>query len=128
MKVLLDTHALVWTTENDPRLGRKAAEILGATDTSDVAVMGMTLLEISMLVSKERLQLGVQLQDYLERIQTHFLVLPLRAQIACEAMSLKLPQGDPFDRVLVATARNHRLPLITRDREIQQSGLVETIW
>jgi PIN domain nuclease of toxin-antitoxin system len=128
VKLLLDTHALLWTTNNDSRLGENAAALLESTPASEVAISGMTLLEIAMLASKKRITLGVKVEEYLLEVQTRFTVMPLGAAIACEAMSVSLPEGDPFDRVVVATARHHRLPLVTRDREIQQSGLVEIVW
>jgi PIN domain nuclease of toxin-antitoxin system len=41
---------------------------------------------------------------------------------------LDLPQGDPFDRIIVASAIYHKLPLLTRDKNISSSGLVRTVW
>lgn len=38
------------------------------------------------------------------------------------------PNADPFDALIVAAARSLELPLITRDREIERSALVDTIW
>lgn len=43
-------------------------------------------------------------------------------------MNLKLPQSDPFDRVIVATARRLGLPLATKDRLIRKARLVPTVW
>ena len=36
--------------------------------------------------------------------------------------------GDPADRIIVATALHHRLPLVTKDEQIQRAGVVKTIW
>jgi PIN domain nuclease of toxin-antitoxin system len=40
----------------------------------------------------------------------------------------RLPFKDPFDRMIVGTTKRLRLPIITKDTEIADSGLVETIW
>jgi len=48
--------------------------------------------------------------------------------IAALAKDLPLPQGDPFDRVIVATASAGSLTLITKDQHIVESGLVATLW
>jgi PIN domain nuclease of toxin-antitoxin system len=39
-----------------------------------------------------------------------------------------LPHGDQFDRIIAATARSHRLVLISRDANIADAGIVETLW
>ena len=81
-----------------------------------------------MLVQKERIRIAVPLKRYLLEIQDNYPVLPIEAAIAAEAFSLPMPQADPFDRVIVATARYHALPLITRDQAITRSGLADAIW
>ncbi len=55
-------------------------------------------------------------------------VLPISLEIARSDPALALPHGDQFDRIITATAKVHRLPLITRDANITDSGVVETLW
>jgi PIN domain nuclease of toxin-antitoxin system len=88
----------------------------------------MTLLEIAMLVEKKRISLAVPIKRYLQNLQNQYPVLPINAEIASEAFGLSMPQGDPFDRVIVATARHHGLPLISRDQSITASKLVTVLW
>lgn len=57
-----------------------------------------------------------------------FRVIPIKPEIARLTITLELPHGDPFDRVIAATAKAHRIPLLTRDRSIKDSGVVETVW
>ena len=49
-------------------------------------------------------------------------------EIAIAAPELALPHGDQFDRIITATAKIHRLPLITRDANIGASSEISTIW
>lgn len=128
MKFLLDTHAVIWAVENDPRLGNQARNLLSTASGEDVAISDISLLEISMLHQKGRLSVKSSVKQYLRALQEQFVVLSIEADIAAEAMTLDLEQGDPFDRVLVATARTYHIPLLTRDRQICQSGLVSTFW
>lgn len=128
MKYLLDTHSVLWASEADPRLGPAATAVLQQCNAGEAVISGITLLEIAMLAQKERIRLAVPLKRYLLDVQQHYPLLPIEAQIASEAFALPMPQADPFDRVIVATARYHALPLITRDQAITASGLVEVVW
>ena len=128
MKLLLDTHAVIWASDDDRRLGPSAREALRECAHGDAVISDISLLEIAMLVHKERLVINVPLKRYLLNVQNHYPLLSIEAQVAAEVYALSLPQADPFDRVIVATARYHSLPLITRDQPITQSNLVEVIW
>lgn len=68
------------------------------------------------------------LTDYLGQLERRFLVLPIVSAVAADAVALPLPHGDPFDRIILATARYHNVPLITRDAHLISSGLVATRW
>lgn len=91
-------------------------------------ISDITLLEIAMLEHKERVRFGITLRQYLGNLQKHFPLVRIEAGIAAEAFELELAQFDPFDRVIVATAKYHNLPLLTRDTNIRGSGLVRVIW
>jgi len=125
---LLDTHTVLWASEEDVRLGAGAKAVLERCASGDAAISDITLLEIAMLVQKKRIRLSVPIKRYLLEMQRHYPVLAVEASIAAETFLLQLPQGDPFDRVIVATARYHAMPLLTRDQSIARSGLVDVIW
>ena len=126
--VLLDTHAVIWAITDDSRLGQAARTRITAATAESLAIADITLLEVSMLAAKGRITCESSLASTLETIAAKVTVLPIDAVIAAEAMALALPQGDPFDRVIVATARRYNLPLLTRDQAITESGLVEVVW
>jgi PIN domain nuclease of toxin-antitoxin system len=126
--MLLDTHAVLWAAENDARLGSEAAAFIRACQLGDVVMSDLTLLEIAMLVKKRRVSLNVPLRDYLRGLQSNFPALAIDADIAAVAMDLTFPGADPFDRVIVATALHHELPLATRDRAITEAQVVRTVW
>ncbi len=91
-----------------------------------LAINCITLVEIAMLVSIGRLELP--LDEFLTDIEANpiFRILPLTAEIASEIPHLKA-LADPADRTIVATARVHRLTLITSDQRILDSSLTRTI-
>jgi PIN domain nuclease of toxin-antitoxin system len=55
-------------------------------------------------------------------------VLPITAEIAVLSQSDQFPHGDPADRLIAATARFHRAPLVTSDVKVRKLRDVETIW
>lgn len=128
MTAVLDTHAVIWVLENDTRLGSQARKLMETAQTKEVVISDMTLLEISILVHKKRISLNMGVTEYLRKIETLFLVVPVNAQISAKAFELDLPQADPFDRVIVATALCMKLPLVTRDGNITRSNIHQVIW
>ena len=128
VKYLLDTHAAIWAAEDDPKLGQRAKLALRASAAGDALISDITLLEISMLVKKGKIQIQISTSEYLKRLQ--FLYPPVRItpNIATLAMNLSLPQGDPFDRIIVATASELQLTLVTKDQHITESNLAPTLW
>ncbi len=124
----MDTHAVLWAAEGDARLGTSAAELLRTLKTGEAVISDITLLEIAMLAKKGRIRLSVSAGEFLRGIQRNFPPLMIASEIAALSLDLELPHGDPFDRVIVASARHHELPLVTRDRNIAASGLVRVVW
>ena len=128
MRVLLDTNAVLWAAEWDQRLGDSAAGLLKNLKAGDALISDITLLEIAMLAKKNRIGLSVSAEEYLRGIQRNYHPLSISSEIAALAMDLDLPHADPFDRVIVATARHHNLPLLTLDQNISASGVVRVVW
>lgn len=128
MTAVLDTHAVIWALENDARLGPQARELMASAQSKDVSISDMTLLEISILAHKKRINLNRSVADYLKKIETLFEVIPVNASISAKAFEIDLPHADPFDRVIVATALFLKRPLVTRDGNITRSNIHEVIW
>jgi len=128
VRVLLDTPAVLWAAEGDDRLGGSAAGLLKNLQVGEAVISDITLLEIAMLAKKDRITLAVAAEEYLRGIQRIYPPLLISSEIAALAMDMDLPHADPFDRVIVATARHHNLPLLTRDKNISASGVVRVVW
>lgn len=128
-RLLLDTHVAVRWLIEAKKLSREQVRTLeGAVRRSEpVALSAMSLLEIAVLTSQGKLKLP--LEDFFNALQANglFLVLPLTYEIALEVASLGSSLRDPADRTIVATARVHRLRLVTSDQRIIESKLVAVV-
>ena len=122
MRLLFDTHVLVWLLADSARIsGRVYSHIERAADKDELFVSAITPWEIAMLVAKERLRLNRDIADWL----TAALALPgiqlepLSPSIA--VASTRLPwdvHPDPADRILLATARHLDATLVSADRQL----------
>ena len=128
-RFLLDTHVAVRWLIEAKKLSREQIRVLeGAVRrTEPVALSAISLLEIAVLTSEGKLRLA--LENFLEELQANplFRVLPLTYEIASEVASLGRSLRDPADRAIVATARVHRLRLVTSDQRIIESKLVPVV-
>lgn len=128
MKACLDTHAVLWSIADDPRLGAKARGLITHSKRFDLIISDIVLLEISYFNAKGRIEDADGIDTLLAKVAESFRVVPISPEIARLALELDLPHGDPFDRVIAATAKAHAIPLLTRDRSITNSGTVTTLW
>jgi PIN domain nuclease of toxin-antitoxin system len=114
VKLLLDTHAVVWFLEGSDKL---RSEARGAIETADrVYVSSATIWEMSVKVARGRL---VAPSDFPDRLLDQgMLQLALEWEHARVAGGLPLHHRDPFDRMLVAQAIVERLTIVTRDEAI----------
>ena len=89
----------------------------------------MSLLELAILSNQGRLKLKTTLEELFEDLQANpiFRILPLTYEIAQEVASMGSALKDPADRAIVATARVHRLRLLSSDQRIIESKLVSVI-
>ena len=128
MKVLLDTHIWIWWLLGSDRLSaaeRHCLDRLAAI--GGVHLSAMSLWEAQMLHSKGRLMLDRPLATWLRQAAAPGVVALLPLDLDVVLALDQLPQsfhGDPADRLIVATALTHGLPLATQDSAIQGSGLV----
>ncbi|HSP42655.1 MAG TPA: type II toxin-antitoxin system VapC family toxin [Luteolibacter sp.] len=120
MKLLLDTHVLVWAESMDHRLGPATRGLL-LDSANTLLVSPVTSLELARLVAMSRLTLGKPLGEWFSIARRHlgFDDAPFLHDEALE--SYDLPGSfhkDPADRILVATARLRGCTLMTADDSI----------
>jgi PIN domain nuclease of toxin-antitoxin system len=124
--ILLDTHVLLWMVGGNSKLSLGAQQVIqAAAEVEQLYISAITPWEIALLVSKKRIDLGMDVQVWLETALAlpGIELYPLLPQIA--VASTRLPgeiHNDPADRILVATARHIGAVLITADQLLLQYG------
>lgn len=126
-----DTQALLFHTSSAAALGRRAAAHFAACERQQaiVYVPAAVVWEVSLL-SRARLGLlKTTVRDYFDHVFSNpcFQYLDLSVDQILEAHDSSFTR-DPFDGLIVATARSLDLPLITRDEAILASAVVRVLW
>jgi len=112
VRLLLDTHVLLWWLANDPSLKPAAWSAIAASD-SEVFVSAASAWEMSIKRALGKLEAPMDLVTELER--NRFEPLSLTVAHAEAAGALPRHHDDPFDRALVAQAQAEELVVVTRD-------------
>lgn len=128
MKYLWDTHAWIWAANNDAHLSRRARQLLQHTPPIDHAIADISLWETAMLAAGGRIVVTGSLDLWFERAIATVAVLPITKGIALHSASAAWTHRDPADRLIVATALEHGLTLVTKDSAIAKWGGVNTVW
>ena len=118
MKLLLDTHLLLWAAEASDRLPARALELI--EDAANTPVFSVaSLWEVAIKHARGREDFDVD-PSLLRRclLDNQYEELPILGQHALTVARLEPIHGDPFDRILVAQAMCEELPLLTSDVKI----------
>lgn len=115
MRLLLDTHAALWSFTNDPTLSEEArAAIVDGHNV--VFVSAATAWEVAVKKALGKLEAP---DDFINELARHrFTPLDITCEHALAVEDLPPVHADPFDRMLVAQARLDGLTLVTRDTRI----------
>ncbi len=128
MRVLIDTHALIWAGLAPARIGRRATAIL-ANKSNEVFVSAATAWEIATKVRLGKLP-GAELleRDFIESVENAgYTLLPITAAQALRAGRLPGDHRDPFDRMIAAQALAEDIPIISMDNKLDSFGITR-IW
>lgn len=121
MRLLLDTHALVWWVTSDRRLGERARKAIDAAQ-GFTWVSAASAWEAAIEFAAGRLRLTVSPGDVFSDVALHergFHALPMSAAHALAAGALPHHHADPFDRMLIAQGQLEDLTIVTADPEFE---------
>ncbi len=128
MKLLLDTHALLWWALDSKELSRKARRALSDVN-NDVYVSAVTAWEVATKFRIGKLpdadQLAHSFSDTLQRLG--FLELPISIEHAERAGLMRIEHKDPFDRMLIAQSQAEGLVLVSNE-EVFDAFNVQRLW
>lgn len=116
--ILLDTHALLWWTAEPHRLSKAAVSAIEGAD--GLAVAAVTWYELGWLAHHGRVSVAIPIRTWLTELSRDVHTLPLTPSIAETAVALpETFPGDPADRLIFATAVEHGLRLVSKDRHLR---------
>jgi PIN domain nuclease of toxin-antitoxin system len=125
MKLLLDTHLVLWWMGGEAsRISKRALAALGS-DGIEPIVSAVTVWEAAIKRGLGKLESPTDLLAQLERAGVE--LLPITARHADLVVSLPLHHRDPFDRLLVAQATLEGLALVSDDESLRRYD-VEVVW
>jgi PIN domain nuclease of toxin-antitoxin system len=119
MKLLLDTHILLWSLLEPEKLGKHTAEILEDPD-NEIWLSPITIWEIIVLAEKGRISLNKEPKKWITKVlkQLPFREASLNFHVAMESRYISVSHQDPADRFLAATAKIYNLTLVTADHNL----------
>jgi len=130
--IVLDTHALVWWAAGDSQLSRLAREAIEAeAQDGEILVSTISAWEVAMLAQAGRLSLTMGVEAWLDTVAQVPAIRFVPVDVRISVQSVDLPgefHKDPADRIIVATARHHSVPLVSADLRIRDYPHVRTIW
>ena len=128
--MVLDTQAWVWWTNDRTQLNETQRQAIRSNEADTIGVSVISCWEIAKLYEYGRIELPFGLTEWFEVAFAYpgVTLLNLTLEIAIE--STRLPgdfHRDPFDQMIVATARLNQCPLVTTDRQILRYEHVQTV-
>ena len=128
MRLLLDTHALVWALAEPDKLSSRARSAI-SNSRSDVYASMASAWELSILQGLARVRLAAPLETiFTEGLSAlRIRLLPIQLQYVAAVATLPKHHRDPFDRLLLATAMSEKLTVVSCDKAFDQYG-VSVVW
>ncbi|MDZ8052697.1 MAG: type II toxin-antitoxin system VapC family toxin [Aulosira sp. ZfuVER01] len=127
--IVLDTHIWVWWVQNDSRLTQQQRQWLQDYESDGLGVSILSCWEVAKLVEKKRLILPLTIDQWLEVALAYpgVQLLNLSLPIVIDSTQLSGFHSDPFDQLIVATARFYNCYLLTVDAKILNYSDVQTL-
>ncbi|NWC94420.1 MULTISPECIES: type II toxin-antitoxin system VapC family toxin [unclassified Pseudomonas] len=112
MRVLLDTHILLWALSDDPKLSARARKLI--ENAAEVYVSAATFWELAIKVGLWKLNVNLEeIREYC--LESGYVELPVTSEHAIAVKDLEPHHRDPFDRLIIATAIIEPMKLLTAD-------------
>jgi PIN domain nuclease of toxin-antitoxin system len=128
MKVMLDTHCLLWWAMDDANLSSQVKNIISDPEV-DVFISTASVWEICIKYRKGKLDLPKEPEKIIKDLveESGFQCIPIHNRHCYQETQLPMIHGDPFDRMIIAQSLVENLTLLSKDQEIREYP-VTTIW
>ena len=126
MRLLLDTHILIWAAGDSGRLPDRLRALI-SDEQNELLFSPASLWEIVIKQAQSRPDFRADPAMLRERLlQNGYIELPINGEHTLAIAELPPIHKDPFDRILIAQSKIERIPLVTVDRAVlQYPGLME---
>ncbi len=130
--IVVDTHIIIWDALTPDRLSKKAKKAIDKANEKDgILFCEISLWEIAMLITRERLKIDISYRDFIKLVfaSNNFQYQGITPEIA--EKSTILPDEinkDPVDRIISATAIIKKASLVTADKNLIKAKCLKTIW
>lgn len=125
MRVLIDTHYVLWAAINSKRMETWARKLIADLD-NEILVSAASVYEISLKVRHGKLPEAVEFEsDLIANIESRlgYTILPLEAESMMRAARFEDPHADPFDRMIAAQAIQNNLAVLSTDARLEVFGV-----
>ncbi len=128
MRLLLDTHSFLWYIEDDDRLSQRAEQMISNIDNEVLLSIG-SLWEIAIKYGLGKLRLSRTFSEFIpeQLLINQIDVLPISLPHLTTYTELPFHHRDPFDRLIIAQAMAENIPVVSRDRPLQEYP-IDVIW
>jgi PIN domain nuclease of toxin-antitoxin system len=128
MQLLLDTHIWIWAVHSPEKLGHAVRRQL-ENPKNELFLSPVSIWEARHLVRRNRLHIKQSFPDWLEMVFARAPIkeAPFNFAVAVEAAGIELPESDPGDVFLAATASAFRLTLVTADSQFEGCSWLKTM-
>jgi PIN domain nuclease of toxin-antitoxin system len=127
--ILLDTSSLFWLSSRRDLLSAGAMAAI-RSNTDQLVVSSISAYEIGVKTKLQKLELPLSPRAWFDAVLQgyHITEIPVSVDIALRATELDWSHRDPFDRIIVATALESGVAVVTSDRWIRGFAAVRTVW
>jgi len=127
-----DTHPLIWySTGKHSQLSRRVLNAFRKAETAEtlIYVPAVVFWEIALLENLGKIKLKERFDYWADALlaKNGFEIVPLETSVIAESIGYNF-NNDSFDKIIVASAKELDVPLITKDVAISESNLVEIYW
>ena len=128
MRLLIDTHTLIWAVDNPSQLGPQAHTELQNL-TNELLLSAGSIWKLAIKVGINKLALSMPYREWISQAisDLSLTLLPITVEYADVQVGLPHHHRDPFDRLLIAQAIVEQVPIVSVDTEFDPYG-VQRLW
>lgn len=128
--IVLDTHVLLWWALDPDQLSEGARQACEQMEREGGFASSISIWELGVKVQRGKLELGLSVDELARRLAQSGVVelVPVDTKTWLQSLALPWAHRDPADRVIVATALQRDVPVLTKDAAIRDFHGVRSIW